>query len=115
MNFTPTFGWYYRGLNDRAPAWTGVEFFYRFLINNAVGVGAGNGPYAEEVSVRELEIGDFVQLGDSEGRFYHTPVVVGFSGRVPLVAAHTYDVYNKPLSGYVFSRLRCLHIVGIRE
>ena len=25
MDFTPTFGWYYRSLRDRAPAWTGVE------------------------------------------------------------------------------------------
>ena len=26
MNFTPTYGWYYLSLNDRAPAWTGVEW-----------------------------------------------------------------------------------------
>ena len=25
MNFTPTYGWYYRSLQDRAPAWTGVD------------------------------------------------------------------------------------------
>lgn len=115
MNFTPTFGWYYKTLNDRAPAWTGVEFFYRFLIGNDNGVGTGKGPYAKEVFLRELEIGDFVQLGDENGKFYHTPVVVGFSGGVPLVAAHTYDAYNKPLNSYSFARLRCLHIVGVRE
>ncbi len=27
MNFTPTFGWYYVNVNNRAPAWTGVRFF----------------------------------------------------------------------------------------
>ena len=25
MNYTPTFGWYYKNLNDRTPSWTGVE------------------------------------------------------------------------------------------
>ena len=24
MNFTPTFGWFYRSVNDRTPSWTGV-------------------------------------------------------------------------------------------
>ena len=27
MNYTPTFGWYYLSQTDRAPAWTGVEYF----------------------------------------------------------------------------------------
>jgi len=33
MNYTPTFGWYYFDANHKAPAWTGVEFFYNFLIH----------------------------------------------------------------------------------
>lgn len=31
MNDTPTFGWYYINANDKAPAWTGVEYLYNFL------------------------------------------------------------------------------------
>ena len=31
MNYTTTFGWYYISLDDRAPAWTGVDFFYNFI------------------------------------------------------------------------------------
>ena len=27
MNFTRDFGWYYISVDDRAPAWTGVEYF----------------------------------------------------------------------------------------
>lgn len=111
MNFTPDTGWYYRSLNDRAAAWTGVEYFYRFLINNA----AGAGPFAEEVPLDKLEIGDFVQLGRDAGDFYHTPIVVGFARGVPLVAAHTNDAYNRPLNAYAFERLRCLHILGARK
>ena len=32
MNYTPTFGWYYRSLDDRSPSWTGVEFFFNFSL-----------------------------------------------------------------------------------
>ncbi len=115
MNFTPDIGWFYRSLESRAAAWTGVEFFYNFLIANAEGVGDGSGPFGEEIRLRELRVGDFVQLGRSTGDFYHTPVVVGFSRGVPLVAAHTNDAYNRPLYGYRFERLRCIRILGGRK
>ena len=110
MNFTPTFGWYYRSLNDRTPSWTGVEFFYNFLVNNE-----GEGPYAEEVPLDKLERGDFVQLGRATGDWYHTPVVVGFKNGEILVAAHSYDAYNRPLSSYDAAKVRGIHILGVRE
>ena len=28
MNYTPTFGWFYKSANDRTPSWTGVEYLY---------------------------------------------------------------------------------------
>ena len=116
MNDTPVFGWYYRSIDNRAPAWTGVEFFARFLLDNAQrGVGLGVGPFAEETELENLQLGDFVQLGRQTGDFYHTPVVVGFSQGVPLVAAHSYDAFAKPLTNYSFARLRCLHILGVRS
>jgi hypothetical protein len=117
MNYTPELGWYYRSLNNRAPAWTGVEYFYRFLTANADGNGVGNGegPFAVEVGIDEVEIGDFVQLGRSTGDFYHTPIVVGFSGNTTLVAAHSYDAFNRPLTSYSFDKIRCLHILGARR
>ncbi len=125
MNYTPDIGWYYRSLRDRAAAWTGVEFFYKFLIANQEGVGKGSGPFAIEVPLWELELGDFVQLGADTGDFYHTAIVVGFRGgnrppalpyaRIPLLAAHTYDTYGRPLNGYRYSRLRCLHILGVKK
>ena len=116
MNDAPDIGWFYRSLNDRAAAWTGVEFFYRFLVGNEENpIGTGNGPFAREVGIEELEIGDFVQLGRETGDFYHTPVVVGFSRGVPLIAAHTNDALNRPLNTYSFERLRCLHVLGVRR
>ena len=123
MNYTKDIGWYYRSLNDRSAAWTGVEFFYRFLINNygeaggqnpLKAVGDGVGPFAAETDVNGLEIGDFVQFGKATADFYHTPVVVGFSGDIPLLAAHSYDAFNRPLTSYRFERIRCLHILGAR-
>ena len=30
MDYTPTFGWYYVSPENRAPAWSGVEYFYNY-------------------------------------------------------------------------------------
>jgi hypothetical protein len=116
MNFTPVFGWFYKSLNERAPAWTGVEYFYRFLTENAVGdgVGSGAGPFAVETDVAGLRIGDFVQFGRTTEDFYHTPVVVGFANGEPLLAAHSYDAFGRKLSSYTFDKLRCLRVLGAR-
>ena len=110
MNFTPVFGWYYKSANDRTASWTGVEYLYRFLTENE-----GVGPFAEVVPLSEIEIGDIVQLGRETGDFYHSPVVVGFARGQILVAAHSYDTYNKPLNSYSFDRVRGLHILGVRK
>lgn len=109
MNFTPTFGWFYLSASDRTASWTGVEFFYNFLVHND-----GLGPFAVESDRASLQPGDFVQLGRANGEFYHTPVVTGFSGDMPLVAAHSNDVLDRPLDTYVYERIRYLHIQGVR-
>ena len=119
MNVTPDIGWYYVSINNRAAAWTGVEYFYRFLVGNRGEngnvIGDGEGPFAAEVSLADLQIGDFVQFGRATGDFYHTPIVVGFRGGVPLLAAHTNDTYNRLLTSYRYEKLHCLHILGARR
>lgn len=110
MNFTPTLGWYYKSLNDRAPAWTGVEFLYNFLVNNTRA-----GPYAEKVNLDNLQPGDIVQLANSAGDFYHSPVVVSVRNGMIFVAAHTNDAFNRPLSSYSFATARGIHILGARK
>ena len=112
MNFTPTYGWYYHSLNRRAPAWTGVEYLYRFLIRNR-----GVGPVAVETDLSQAEPGDLVQLSFDGETFSHSPVIVSV-GEPPslyntLVAAHSYDVDNQPLGNYLFKRLRVLHITHV--
>ena len=107
MNYTPEFGWYYINLNDRAPAWTGVEPLYRFLTTNRE-----RGPFAAETDKENMRPGDVIQLGDGE-RFYHSLLVVGIEEREIFVAAHTFNAYMRPLSGYLFSEARYLHIEGV--
>ncbi len=115
MNYTPDIGWFYRSLQDRSAAWTGVEYFYQFLIANATGeIGDGSGPFAVERPVQELEIGDFVQFGRATGDFYHTPMIVGFLDGVPLVAAHSNDAFDRPLNTYSYPQIRGIHILGAR-
>lgn len=110
MNYIPVYGWFYKNLNDRTASWTGVEYLYNFLVNND-----GAGPFAEETELENLQIGDIVQLGRANGDFYHSPVVVRVSRGQIYVAAHTYDVYNKPLNSYNFAVARGIHIIGVRD
>ncbi len=109
MNYTPTFGWYYVSLDDRSPSWTGVQFFYDFMIENA-----SVGPFAKNASLDELEIGDVIQLGNNKDGFYHTLLIVGFEGEDPLVAAQTDDAFLRPLSTYSYDFARYIKILGVR-
>ena len=115
MNDTPVLGWYYRSANEKAPAWTGVEYFRNFLLRKGEGVG----PFGIETTLEQIRPGDFVQLDLGQGRFSHTPVVVA-TGRRPtlgntLVAAHSSDTDHRPLAAYLFQGIRYLHILGGRR
>ncbi len=109
MNYTKTYGWYYISLDDRAPAWTGVDFFFRFITEND-----GVGPYGRAAEISELEIGDAIQLGREADGYYHTLLVVGFDADGPLVAAQTDDAYNRSLSSYSYDFSRGIKILGVR-
>lgn len=109
MNYTETFGWYFINDTDRAPAWTGVPFFYNFMTGNG-----GVGPFGRPAEASELEVGDFVQLGRGEEDFYHTLVVVGREGDDLLLAAQSNDAFMRPLSTYVYNVARFIHMLGVR-
>ena len=112
MNFTPTYGWYYLNSNDKAPAWSGVPYFYNFVTRPE----QTQGPFGLQASLEMLLPGDFVQLRFAADRFGHTPVVVevGDPPRLDniLVAAHSVDADYRPLSTYNFQELRAIHILG---
>ena len=113
MNFTPTFGWYYRNANDKSPSWTGVSYFYNYLTEKKVRTG----PFGIETSISGIQPGDFVQLELTRDlTFDHTPIVVE-RGEAPslenvLVAAHSQDADFRPLSTYDFTQIRFLHVLG---
>ena len=113
MNYTPTFGWYYNSQYSRAPAWTGVPFFYNFLTRRK----ETPGPLGEETGLTGLLPGDFVQLRFAPGPFAHNPVVVAVGSPASLdnvlVAAHTEDADYRPLSTYPIREIRFLHILGV--
>ncbi len=116
MNYTPTYGWYYIDLNDRAPAWTGVIYLFNFLTTNQ-----GVGPFGREVPMEEVRPGDIVQLQINQATFHHTPVIVAIEGSGPpsldsiIVAAHSSDCDCRPLSSYSIQAVRFIHIEGVRS
>lgn len=112
MNYTPTFGWYYFDANRKAPAWTGVAYLYQFLTRKDRSVG----PIAVEQEIGSLMPGDIVQLSFDGISFQHSPVVVavgrGGSSESILLAAHSEDADERPLSTYSYVSARFLHILG---
>lgn len=112
MNPTPTFGWYYYSLNNRTPAWTGVEYLYRFLVGNR-----GLGPVAVETDVSQVVPGDIAQLSFDGIVFGHSPIIVSV-GEHPansniLIAAHTFNADNYPLNNFSYVKVRFLHITHV--
>ncbi len=115
MNETPVYGWFYRSGNDRTASWTGVKYFYAFLIRNL-----GEGPFAVETSLSQIEPGDPIQIITAGNTAYHhTPIVVRVDGTPTIdtvyVAAHSNDCDCRPLSSYKLRMMRCLHIEGVRK
>lgn len=114
MNYTETYGWYYINLSKRSPSWTGVPYLYNFLVSNR-----GAGPFGRESVLSELLPGDIIQLAVYSDRFEHCPVVTATDGSGSpdsiLVAAHSIDCLDRPLSSYNYKKIRCVRIEGTRR
>lgn len=116
MNYTKDYGWYYVNAEDRAPAWSGVEYFYDFFTGAPAfrRQNGGVGPFAVEVAREDVVPGDVVQYANGEGDWYHTVMVTGMDGNELLVSAQSDDALDRPLSSYSFFAARYLHILGVR-
>ena len=117
MNYTPTFGWYYISGDDRAPAWSGVDELYNFLIGAPAftAENKGYGPFATDArDAQTVNVGDVIQLSNAEGNFYHSLIISDFTENDILVCAQSNDALDRPLSTYNFSGMRVLHIEGAR-
>ena len=113
MNYTPTFGWYYIDADNKAPAWTGVEYLHNFLIRSEISPG----PICTVTQdLAAAEPGDVIQLIFEGDVFQHSPVVIATDGSgLPSgiqVAAHSYDADCRPLDSYTYQQYRVLHILG---
>ncbi|MCL2810848.1 MAG: amidase domain-containing protein [Clostridia bacterium] len=109
MDRTLIYGWYYTDAYRRTASWTGVEYLYRHLL----GLDTDR-PRATVVGLESIRPGDIVQLTFTGQRYQHSPVVVAVEGTSPqgiLLAAHTYDAIDRPLSTYDYNGLRPIHIL----
>ncbi|MDR1914602.1 MAG: amidase domain-containing protein [Clostridiales bacterium] len=114
MNHTPETGWFYYDINNRTPSWSGVEFFYDFLVSNK-----GMGPFARDSEMFEVTEGDIVQLKMSQSNFTHTLIIVSIGKPLSmgsiLVAAHSIDSDYRPLDTYAIKDIRFLSVQGYRK
>ena len=98
---------------NRSPSWSGVSYLYNFLTTNE-----SVGPYAVDTEIENLEIGDVIQLGDENSKFYHTLIVTKIidfpSVENIYVSTHSYDSNRRALSTYSYQNIRYLHIIGVR-
>lgn len=108
MNYNNIYGWYYINANNKSASWTGVEFLYNFLINNK-----GLGPFGEISD--NIEIGDIVQLSFDGNNFTHSLIVVGIEQDKILIASHTFDSYGRDINTYEYTKIRFIHIMGVRK
>ena len=116
MNFTETFGWYFRSIDDRAPAWTGVDAFFDFFTGSGdfLPVTGRVGPFGYATEREYVSEGDVVQLQNEDGRFYHTLIITDIDGDEILVSAHSNDALDRPLSSYTAAvGMRFIRIIGV--
>ncbi len=113
MNYTRDFGWYYSSPSNRAAAWAGVPYLYRFLTTNR-----GPGPYASDLPISAAVPGDVIQLSFDGEAYKHSLLVVSVGDEPApeniLLTTHTNDADNKPLALYTYMNARLLHIEGVR-
>ena len=110
MNYTKTYGWYYKSANNKSPSWTGVQFLYNFLINNK-----GLGPIASVSNENEVQIGDIIQLSFNNTTFTHSLIIVKKENNKILVASHTFDSYSRDINSYLYKKIRFMHILGVQK
>lgn len=104
MNYSQN-GWYYNNINSRSPSWTSVEALYRFLTTNK-----SVGPRGYAVNLKEAQIGDIIQLGDSKTHFYHSLFVTEIKGDDILVCARTQNSKQRSVYTYRLTFSRTIHI-----
>ena len=99
------YGWYYNNANNKSASWTGVEYLYKFLINNKA-----EGPRGILIEKNKLEIGDLIQLSFNGIIFGHTLIISEIDEGIIKICAHTVDSKDRVLDSYNYKKIRFLHI-----
>lgn len=112
MNYNYENGWFYNNGYDKSPSWSGVEFLYKFLINNRT-----YGPRGILAQQKDLIPGDIAQISFSGTKFEHSLFILDIKNpndlSTFLIAAHTNDVLGKKISQYSFKKIRFVHITNV--
>lgn len=105
--------WFYLSSFLRSASWAGVNFLFEFLTQNQ-----NLGPYGRVCNIDDLQLGDIVQL-----KFLHiyehsliVTKILKEKNRQPndiLIATHTRDAFDKPISYYVYNEIRFIKIMGV--
>ncbi len=116
QNYTRDLGWYYISPENRAPAWTSVEYFYDFItgVPSFISENGGTGPFGSPIPLSLVQPGDVIQLSDEAGDFYHTLIVSRVENGEIYICAHSDDALDRPLSSYNNASERALTITGAR-
>lgn len=99
------YGWYYENSNNKSPSWTGVEYLYKFLINNKF-----EGPRGFLIDKNDLEIGDIIQLSFDGVVFGHSLIVTEIDRKNIKICAHTIDSLDRNLETYNYKKSRNIKI-----
>lgn len=108
MNFDKYYGWFYNSQNSRSPSWASVEYLSRFLLQNQT-----LGPFAVLQQVDNLQIGDIIQLKQTQADFNHSLIISKIENGRIFICAHDNNSLDRPLSSYNFVDIKGLHISGI--
>lgn len=106
MNFEE-YGWYYKDGNNKSPSWTSVEYLYKFLISNK-----SIGPQGKVQNLRDLMIGDIIQLSFDGNIFGHSLIITKLDNDINkiLICAHSKDALNRALGTYSYKNIRGIHV-----
>lgn len=110
MNFNKVGGWFYNNSYSRSPSWTSVAELQKFLLRKSDSIG----PFGRVCEIRELEIGDLIQLRQNRTHFNHTVIVTKIFGKEIYVCAHSDDSLDRPLSSYNYLALMPIKILGVK-
>lgn len=116
QNYSTDYGWYFISPDNRAPAWTSVEYFYDFMTGSPIfaAENGGTGPFGFPIPLDRVQPGDVIQLADEAGDFYHTLIVSMVEGGEIYICAHSDDALDRPLSSYNNASERAITIAGAR-